>query len=98
APSPTLSPYTTLFRSIMTIGQYLRPSLEHHDIIRFVTPEQFAVYERWGRDAGFRYVASGPYVRSSYFAEEVLAGAVKLDGLAPRSEEHTSELQSLRHL
>lgn len=62
---------------IMTIGQYLRPSLEHHDIIRFVTPEQFAVYEQWGRDAGFSYVASGPYVRSSYFAEEVLAGAVK---------------------
>ncbi|MBA3845680.1 MAG: lipoyl synthase [Planctomycetes bacterium] len=66
---------------IMTIGQYLRPSLDHHDIIRFVTPEQFAIYERWGKDAGFAYTASGPYVRSSYFAEEVLSGAVKLDGL-----------------
>jgi lipoic acid synthetase len=66
---------------IFTVGQYLRPSLEHHDIIRFVTPEQFAVYEQWGKQAGFRYVASGPYVRSSYFAEEVLAGAVKLTDL-----------------
>ena len=61
---------------IFTIGQYLRPSLEHHDIIRFVTPEQFAVYKTWGAELGFKYVASGPYVRSSYFAEEVMAGAV----------------------
>jgi lipoic acid synthetase len=63
---------------IFTVGQYLRPSLEHHDIIRFVTPEQFDRYSEWGKQAGFRYVASGPYVRSSYFAEEVLAGAVRL--------------------
>lgn len=61
---------------IMTIGQYLRPSLQHHDIIRFVPPEQFAQYEAWGKELGFRYVAAGPYVRSSYFAEEVMAGAV----------------------
>ncbi len=66
---------------IMTIGQYLRPSLQHHDILRFPTPEQFAQYERWGKEVGFAYIASGPYVRSSYFAEEVLKGAVKLDGL-----------------
>jgi lipoic acid synthetase len=68
---------------IMTIGQYLRPSLEHHDIIRFVTPDQFRVYEKWGKDAGFSYIASGPYVRSSYFAEEVLAGAVSIGKLKP---------------
>jgi lipoic acid synthetase len=68
---------------IFTIGQYLRPSLEHHDIIRFVKPEQFDVYRTWGLQAGFRYVASGPYVRSSYFAEEVLSGAVKLERSLP---------------
>ena len=67
---------------IMTIGQYLRPSLDHHDILRFPTPEQFATYEQWGKDAGFAYVASGPYVRSSYFAEEVLKGAVTIAGLS----------------
>lgn len=66
---------------IFTVGQYLRPSLEHHDILRFVTPEQFEQYRQWGLAAGFRYVASGPYVRSSYFAEEVLAGAVRLETL-----------------
>ncbi len=66
---------------IMTIGQYLRPTLEHHDILRFPTPEQFAQYQAWGKEAGFAYVASGPYVRSSYFAEEVLSGAMTLDDL-----------------
>ncbi|MBA3683654.1 MAG: lipoyl synthase [Planctomycetes bacterium] len=65
---------------IMTIGQYLRPSLEHHDIIRFVDPAQFVRYEEWGKQAGFAYVAAGPYVRSSYFAEQVLEGAVDLGG------------------
>jgi lipoic acid synthetase len=65
---------------IMTIGQYLRPSLQHHDIIRFVPPETFTQYEAWGRELGFRYVAAGPYVRSSYFAEEVMRGAVALPG------------------
>jgi lipoyl synthase len=65
---------------IFTIGQYLRPSLQHHDILRFVTPEQFAIYEQWGREAGFAAVAAGPYVRSSHFAEEVLAGAAGAAG------------------
>jgi lipoic acid synthetase len=63
---------------IVTVGQYLRPSLQHHDILRFVSPEQFAIYQAWGRELGFRHVAAGPYVRSSYFAEEVLAGTIRL--------------------
>ena len=54
---------------IFTVGQYLRPSLKHHDILRFVEPEKFEEYKSWGEEMGFRYVASGPYVRSSYFAE-----------------------------
>ena len=69
---------------IMTIGQYLRPSLTHHDVIRFVTPEQFETYKDWGRAAGFAFVASGPYVRSSYVAEEVLKGALDLADLRRR--------------
>lgn len=63
---------------IFTVGQYLRPSLKHHDILRFVSPEQFDRYREWGEELGFAYVASGPYVRSSYFAEEVLKGALDL--------------------
>jgi lipoic acid synthetase len=69
---------------IFTVGQYLRPTLEHHDIIRFVTPEMFETYKAWGKEAGFAYVASGPYVRSSYVAEEVLNGALSLDDLPVR--------------
>jgi lipoic acid synthetase len=65
---------------IVTIGQYLRPSLKHHDIMRFVDPEQFEIYKQWGAELGFAYTAAGPYVRSSYFAEEVLAGAVSFPG------------------
>ncbi|MDA3963575.1 MAG: lipoyl synthase [Planctomycetota bacterium] len=68
---------------IFTVGQYLRPSLKHHDIMRFVTPEQFATYEAWGKELGFSHVASGPYVRSSYFAEEVLKGAATLAARPP---------------
>ncbi len=60
---------------VFTIGQYLRPSLKHHDIIRFVEPEQFDRYKAWGDELGFKYTASGPYIRSSYYAEEVLSGA-----------------------
>jgi lipoyl synthase len=55
---------------IVTIGQYLRPTPKHHPVDRYVTPEQFAVYERFGYEQGFSFVASGPLVRSSYHAAE----------------------------
>ena len=71
---------------IFTVGQYLRPSLKHHDIMRFVEPEQFEVYKTWGKELGFSHVAAGPYVRSSYFAEEVLEGAAQLAPLPPSAE------------
>lgn len=56
---------------ILTIGQYLRPSKENHPIARFVTPEEFALLEKQGMDMGFRHVSAGPFVRSSYMAEEI---------------------------
>ena len=71
---------------IFTVGQYLRPSLKHHDIMRFVEPEQFETYKAWGIEMGFSHVAAGPYVRSSYFAEEVLAGAANLAPLPPSAK------------
>lgn len=55
---------------IVTIGQYLRPTQKHAPVDRFVTPEQFAEYERAGYEQGFSFVASGPLVRSSYHAAE----------------------------
>jgi len=56
---------------VLTLGQYLRPSAWHLPVVEFVTPEAFAAYERLGRERGFRYVASGPLVRSSYRAGEL---------------------------
>lgn len=55
---------------ILTIGQYLRPSLEHLPIARYVSPEEFAEWKRYGEGIGFRHVESGPLVRSSYHARE----------------------------
>jgi lipoic acid synthetase len=56
---------------ILTIGQYLRPSREHAPVERYVTPEQFADFERQARELGFATVYSGVFVRSSFNAEEV---------------------------
>jgi lipoyl synthase len=55
---------------IFTLGQYLQPSSRHLPVAEFVRPEQFKEYERIGLELGFRYVASGPLVRSSYRAGE----------------------------
>jgi lipoic acid synthetase len=55
---------------IVTIGQYLQPSKKHLPVKEFITPEQFAKYEKLGREMGFRHVESGPLVRSSYHAEK----------------------------
>lgn len=55
---------------IFTLGQYLRPTEWHLAVEGFVSPAEFAEYEQIGRELGFRYVASGPLVRSSYRAGE----------------------------
>ncbi|MDC1123860.1 lipoyl synthase [Gammaproteobacteria bacterium] len=57
---------------ILTIGQYLRPTLNHHPIERWVTPEEFEKYREVGLKKGFLEVMSGPMVRSSYRAERAL--------------------------
>jgi lipoyl synthase len=56
---------------VLTIGQYLPPSLKHHKLIRYVTPEEFAEYQNIGKNMGFVSVFSGPLVRSSFHAAEV---------------------------
>ena len=57
---------------ILTIGQYLRPTRNHHPIERWVTPEEFEKYRKIGLQKGFLEVVSGPMVRSSYRAERAL--------------------------
>jgi len=58
---------------ILTLGQYLQPTLNHYPIDRYVTPAQFEQYRQWGLEKGFLEVVSGVLVRSSYRAEQVLA-------------------------
>jgi len=53
---------------ILTIGQYLQPSLSHLPVKEFVHPKQYQMYERKGLELGFKYVVAGPLVRSSYRA------------------------------
>jgi lipoic acid synthetase len=55
---------------ILTLGQYLQPSKQHLPIERYVTPDEFAELKRYGLEIGFRWVESGPLVRSSYHAEQ----------------------------
>jgi lipoic acid synthetase len=57
---------------VVTIGQYLQPTPKHLPIDEFVTPERFAEYKELGLKMGFRFVESGPLVRSSYRAEKHL--------------------------
>jgi lipoic acid synthetase len=56
---------------ILTLGQYLQPSAEHLAVERFVSPEEFEEWRKKGLEMGFREVASGPFVRSSYHAQEI---------------------------
>ena len=57
---------------ILTLGQYLRPTLNHLPVERWVTPEEFEKYREIGLSKGFLEVVSGPMVRSSYRAEQAL--------------------------
>ncbi len=57
---------------VLTLGQYLQPTRKHLPVQEFVTPEQFKEYEEIGLKMGYRFVESGPLVRSSYHAEKHL--------------------------
>ncbi|NLY90708.1 MAG: lipoyl synthase [Firmicutes bacterium] len=56
----------------LTIGQYLAPSRHHHPVVEYVPPARFARYKALGLELGFRHVAAGPFVRSSYRAAEMV--------------------------
>ena len=55
---------------VVTFGQYLRPTEQHLSVVEYVTPEKFDYFRKVGEELGFKYVASGPMVRSSYKAGE----------------------------
>ncbi|MBN1254129.1 MAG: lipoyl synthase [Deltaproteobacteria bacterium] len=62
---------------IVTIGQYLQPSRDHLEVHEYVHPEVFEAYKHMGEEIGFRFVASAPYVRSSYNASAFFEGCRK---------------------
>ena len=59
---------------LLTLGQYLRPTVHHLEVQRFVTPAEFDQYRAWALAKGFRECVAGPLVRSSYRAEQALVG------------------------
>ena len=65
--------------SILTIGQYLRPSKENIPVEKYIEPEIFDYWADIAREKGFEFVASAPFVRSSYHAEEAMHDSKKID-------------------
>ena len=61
----------------LTIGQYLPPSLKHHQVVRYVPPAEYEEYQNIGREMGFTLVVSGPLVRSSFHAGEAYRRATR---------------------
>jgi lipoic acid synthetase len=70
---------------LLTIGQYLQPSLEHHKLVRYIRPEEFEEYQIMGRELGFASVMSGPLVRSSFHAAEMYISATRKSKQKPGS-------------
>jgi len=68
----TMSDLRSVGVDVLTLGQYLQPTPKHLPISEFITPEQFEKLGVIGKEMGFRYVESGPLVRSSYHAEKHL--------------------------
>jgi lipoic acid synthetase len=81
---------------VYTLGQYLQPSSWHLEVKEFVTPEQFKRYEEIGLELGFRYVASGPLVRSSYRAGEFFIEAFLSERARPARDERTVDATNQR--
>lgn len=70
----TLKDLRTHEVDMVTLGQYLQPSRHHLPVARFVTPEQFKIFGDTAKNLGFKNIASGPLVRSSYHADRQAAG------------------------
>jgi lipoic acid synthetase len=67
---------------MLTLGQYLAPTLKHVRVARYVPPEEFEALQVLSLSLGFRHVASGPFVRSSYHADEMVSDDACQRGLA----------------
>ena len=68
----TIQDLANVHVDVLTLGQYLQPTPKHLPVVEFVTPDQFQYYKEFALNLGFKYVESGPLVRSSYHAEKHL--------------------------
>ncbi len=68
---------------ILTIGQYLQPSRDHLPVAAYYTPEEFKQLETFAKSVGFTTVAAGPFVRSSYRADQLCPGTGKIKESCP---------------
>lgn len=68
---------------LLTLGQYLQPSREHHPVVRYLHPHEFEEYRALGERMGFTEVASGPFVRSSFNAAHMYRNALNLQKKNP---------------
>lgn len=57
---------------LLTLGQYLAPTKKHHPVMEYIQPDKFEFYKKAALKLGFKHVSSGPYVRSSYLADQML--------------------------
>ena len=64
---------------VMTIGQYLQPTLDHYPVIEYIHPDRFEQYRLAGLEKGFKFVESSPLVRSSYHAEKHVDSRIKAE-------------------
>jgi lipoic acid synthetase len=67
---------------ILTLGQYLQPTLRHLPVVEYISPAEFVRYGEQARARGFVHVASGPMVRSSYHADEFMPASEPPNGPA----------------
>jgi lipoic acid synthetase len=73
---------------VLTIGQYLRPTPKHAEVQRYVEPSEFDGFRALGMELGFKYVAAGPLVRSSYRAAEAFLSGILRGHDAPYSDRY----------
>lgn len=79
---------------IVTLGQYLRPSTRHITLQKYVSPEEFEDLGNKAKAMGFKYVASGPLVRSSYKAGELFVSGLIKDSNPTRYDHHANDMVS----
>lgn len=77
---------------VITLGQYLQPTSKHLPVLRYVHPDEFAIYREEGYKMGYDYVESGPLVRSSYRSERhVVPGVGRKQWMAEKEKEQASQ-------